>query len=291
MIPEATVIIPTYDEWQILQECLDCLAQQSISFDRFEVIVANNNASPDVPAFLQLPPNARVLHVPKPGSYAARNAALREARGDALFFTDSDCLPDRLWIENGLAALANLRPIDRIAGAVTLFAKAETWTSHELYDSIRSMKQSEYALKGWCATANLVTRRAAFDLVGPFSENAFSGGDSEWGLRAAEAGSRIVFSELTTIRHPARGDFAALAKKARRLVGNQHVSEVTGRKPKWPIGRYLLPKARDLLKIGLASHLSATDKLRVAWIYYRLRLVSFSEVVRLRLLSGTPKRS
>ena len=129
MIPEASVIIPTYLDWHVLQKCLDCLAQQSTPLDRFEVIVANNNSLPEVPSSLRLPSNARVIHVPKPGSYAARNAALREACGDVFFFTDSDCQPDTHWIENGLTALKDLGPVDRIAGAVELFAKGKTWTA------------------------------------------------------------------------------------------------------------------------------------------------------------------
>ncbi len=291
MPPEASVIIPTYSDWPALQKCLDCLVLQSVAQDRFEVIVANNNADPVVPASLRLPLNARVIHVPKPGSYAARNAALGLAKADALFFTDSDCQPGRLWIENGLATLTGLRPIDRIAGAVQLFPKGRTWTGPELYDRMHSLQQATYASKGWCATANLVTRRAAFDLVGPFSEDAFSGGDREWGTRANELGSAIVLSQSTLIRHPARESFADLAKKARRLTGNRHHREMTRKEKGRSTASYLLPRSRDLRRIALDPRLSAQDKLRLMWVQYRLSLIIFVEFARLRYLSGTPQRS
>jgi glycosyltransferase involved in cell wall biosynthesis len=291
MIPEASVIIPTYDDWPVLQKCLDCLAQQSVSPDRFEVIVANNNASAEVPAFLQLPPNARVIHVAKPGSYAARNAAMRVVQADVLFFTDSDCQPDRTWIENGLAALAKVRPIDRIAGEVELFPNGKTWTGPELYDRVHSLQQATYAEKGWCATANLVTRRAAFDLVGPFSEDAFSGGDREWGSRAHALGSAITLSHATLIRHPARENFAVLANKARRLTGNRHHWEITAKQKGRSTASYLLPRGRDLQRIALDPRLTEQDKLRLMWVHYRLSLVIFIELFRLRYLSGTPTRS
>jgi glycosyltransferase involved in cell wall biosynthesis len=291
MNPEATVIIPTYEDWGVLQKCLDCLAQQTIPLNRFEVIVANNNPSAEVPAALQLPPNARVIHVPKPGSYAARNAALREACGDALFFTDSDCQPDRRWVESGLTALAGLGPIDRIAGAVELFPKGKTWTGPELYDRLHWLRQDAYARKGWSATANLVTSRAAFDLVGPFNEENFSGGDWEWSLRATELGSLIVYNHETLIRHPARENFAVLAKKVRRLVGRQHQNEVAmGRKGR-STASHLLPKSGDLGKIAQNSGLSEAEKMRILWVEYRLSLVAFVEIFRLRYLSGTPTRS
>lgn len=291
MTLEATVIIPTYEDWGVLQKCLDCLAQQSIALNRFEVIVANNNASAEVPAALQLPPNARVIHVPKPGSYAARNAALREACGEALFFTDSDCQPDRRWIESGLATLAGLGPIDRIAGAVELFPKGKIWTGPELYDRLHWLRQDAYARKGWSATANLVTSRAAFDLVGPFNEESFSGGDWEWSLRATELGSLIVYNHETLIRHPARENFAVLAKKVRRLVGRQHQNEVAMGRKRRSTASHLLPKSGDLGKIAQNSGLSEAEKMRILWVECRLSLVAFVEIFRLRYLSGTPTRS
>ncbi len=291
MTLDASVIIPTYDDWPVLQKCLDCLALQSLAPDRFEVIVANNNASAEVPASLRLPSNAQVIHVPKPGSYAARNAALQVAQADALFFTDSDCQPDRMWIEQGLAALTRLQPIDRVAGAVRMFPKAEHWTTPELYDSLFSLQQAQYAAEGWCATANLVTRRAAFDLVGPFSEDAFSGGDREWGTRAQGLGSVIQFTPDASILHPARETFADLAKKTRRLTGNRHHWERVHGTRLRRTASYLLPRARSVKKIVLNSSLSDADKLRLLWLQYRLSLVTFMEYFRLRVLSGTPTRS
>ena len=291
MSVEATVIIPTYDDWHVLQKCLDCLSLQSIALDRFEILVANNNPSPEVPATLKIPLNARVIHVPKPGSYAARNAALREAVGEALFFTDSDCQPDVHWIENGLRVLAGLAPTDRIAGSVELFPKGETWTGPELYDSLYHLNQETYWSNGWCATANLVTRQAAFDLVGPFSEDRFSGGDSEWGMRASKMGSSIVFGPEVLIRHPAREGFAELAKKCRRRVGRVHQAEViAGTRQRSTIG-HIFPTRKDFARILKDNRLPEADKMRILWLEFRLALVAFHECARLRHFSGTPTRS
>lgn len=291
MIPEASVIIPTYDDWHVLQECLDCLAQQSVALDRFEVIIANNNSSPEVPATLQLPANARVIHVPKPGSYAARNAAVLKSRGKVLFFTDSDCQPDRQWIEHGLSTLAGLGPTDRVGGAIDLFAKGETWTSAERYDLVHHLLQPLYVQRGWCATANLVTSRAAFDLVGPFDEDSFSGGDWKWGERAAELGSQIVFSQDASIRHPARDSFAVLAKKRRRVVGQWHDIELASGTRERSTIKFLLPDFNELTWTAVDTRLTEAEKVALFSIQYRLRLVAFVEFFRLRYLGGKPNRS
>jgi glycosyltransferase involved in cell wall biosynthesis len=279
---QATVIIPTYEDWGTLQICLDCLAQQSVAPDLFEVIVANNNASPDLPSSLRLPVNARVIHVSRPGSYAARNAALREARAEVLFFTDSDCQPDSRWIEAGLAAIAPLGPHDRVAGAVALFPKGEQWTRTELFDRVHHMMQEEFVRNGWCVTANLVVRRAAFD----------SGGDRAWNLRATELGCGIVYCPDALIRHPARGSFAELSKKRRRLVGGAHLHEVQGTKPKQTLLSFLsFLHGFEVRRTMSHPGLTEVQRIQILWVCFCLGAVAFTEILRLRYLSGKPNRS
>lgn len=292
MKPPVSVIIPTYEDWSGLQLCLDCLARQSIGQDRFEVIVANNNASPEVPPSLRLSANARVIHAAKPGSYAARNVALREAQGDILFFTDSDCLPDSRWIEAGLARISELGPTGRVAGAVQLFPKGANWTGPELYDRIHSFDQKHFLRNGWGVTANLVVRRDAFDLAGPFGEDQFSGGDRVWNVRATKLGCPLVFSSETIVLHPARASFSELAKRRKRLSGGRFHEELNGnRKKRWAFSSLFLFKTRQLRRILLYPGLSDREYAVVLWIAFRLGLIAFFEILRLRYLSEAPKRS
>jgi hypothetical protein len=289
---QATIIIPTYNDWERLQLCLDCLARQSVEQALFEVIVANNNTSPDVPAALRLPSNTRVIHVPKPGSFAARNAAISEARGDTLFFTDSDCLPDPRWIEAGLEAMSHLGPCGRIAGMVEIFPGSSQWTGPELYDLVTYLRQEEYAAEGWCATANLVTRKAAFDLVGPFTDELSGTGDSEWGLRAKAAGCEIVFSPAAMVRHPARATFAELNGKTRRMAGGHYQEELLGLvRMRGLLGHLAIIKPHQMQRTMAFPGLTDRQRLQILWVTLRLNLVWFHEMLRLRLLSGTPNRS
>jgi len=62
----------------------------------FEVIVALDGSTrePRVPASLP----ARLLRLPPRGAYGARNAAIRAARGELVFLTDSDCICPPDWV-------------------------------------------------------------------------------------------------------------------------------------------------------------------------------------------------
>jgi glycosyltransferase involved in cell wall biosynthesis len=288
---QASVIIPTFEDWAGLQTCLDCLAAQTAAAETFEIIVANNNPSPEVPATLLLPPNARVIHAEKPGSYAARNVAIKVAHGEVLFFTDSDCRPDPGWIAAGLAAIEPLAPFGRVAGAIELFPAGPDWTTIELFDRAFHMHQEVYCKNGWCATANLVVRKPAFDEVGLFDAGLFSGGDSEWGNRATALGHGIVYSAETLVRHPARSSFAEIAKKRRRVLGGLYLQRMTDASTQLPRPSLAERIAYAVNQAMLAPGLTDWQRIRVLAVSFRLGLVSFAEMLRLQYLSGKPKRA
>jgi glycosyltransferase involved in cell wall biosynthesis len=290
---QATVIIPTFEDWGRLQLCLDCLSRQTADPAIFEVIVANNNASAEVPPSLRLPSNARVVHASKPGSYAARNVAIREARGMVLFFTDSDCQPDTQWIEAGLADIVELGPECLVAGGIKLFPEGDRWTATELYDRVHHLRQERYARQGWCATANLIAWRDAFDKVGMFNEDRFSGADAEWTLRSTkEIKYRLVHRENAFVRHPARKGFAELAKKRRRKAGGRHDAEMLGLVTKAPMTKYLsFVTYREMHRTMISPGLTDWQRIQVLGVSFMLGLVGFAESARLRYFSGKPQRS
>jgi glycosyltransferase involved in cell wall biosynthesis len=287
---KASVIIPTYKDWPRLQLCLDALAQQSLAPDEFEIVVANNNRVPEVPAEVKLPINARVIWAEQPGSYAARNAALQHALGEIIFFTDSDCIPDRDWLGAGVQSMAALPNLDRIAGRIELYPAGSEWRAAEIYDRMMWLKQEEYAKAGWGATANLIVRRSLFDLVGPFDDNVLSGGDKEWNLRANGKGSVLHYDTGASVKHPARGTFAELALKRRRLTGGKHKRQAQSLKRFLVPGRLLIPSFKKTGKILRLPDLTLRIRLALAVIEYRMRWVTFKELVRLRFFSTEGER-
>jgi hypothetical protein len=209
-----------------------------------------------------------------------------------LFFTDSDCQPDSRWIEAGLEAISGLGPHGRVAGEVEIFPKGKDWTGPELYDLVTYLRQEEYSGEGWCATANLITRRAAFDLAGPFDDELSGTGDSEWGTRANALGSEIAYCPAALIRHPARASYAGLKKKIRRMAGGHYQEELRGRFPMRGLFGHLYILAPDQLKRTMAfPGLSERQRMTILWVTMRLNLVWFLEMVRVRHLSGKPNRS
>jgi CDP-glycerol glycerophosphotransferase (TagB/SpsB family) len=91
--PRISVIVPIYQVQSFLRECLDSILEQS--FRDIEVIAVDDR-SPDrcgeiVDEYAKTDARVRALHLPENvGLGRARNAGMEKARGDYLFFLDSD---------------------------------------------------------------------------------------------------------------------------------------------------------------------------------------------------------
>src|SRR5690606_13742066 len=130
----------------------------------------------------------KVLHEPSPGSYAARNAALKIAKGDIIGFTDSDCIPDKDWIRNALRYFED-QSLDRLAGRIKIFHMGERITLAELYETVFAFDQRRNVLRFRASvTANFFVRRECFDRVGLFDLWRKSGEDFGWNRRATSLG-------------------------------------------------------------------------------------------------------
>jgi succinoglycan biosynthesis protein ExoA len=90
-----SVILPVRNEARFIERTLAQLVDQDYERDRFEVLVIDGESTDDTPAlvarFAAAHPNVRLLSNPRRLSSAARNIAIREARGDVVLLVDGHC--------------------------------------------------------------------------------------------------------------------------------------------------------------------------------------------------------
>lgn len=219
-----SIVIPTYNDWKRLSLCINALSNQTFPKEMFEVIVVNNNPHDTVPENFTIPSNCKIITEKDPGSYAARNAALKIAEGEIIGFTDSDCIPDKNWIKNAVEYLSNNKTCSRIAGKISIFSQSAQPNRAEFYDKLYAFNQKEYvANSGTGVTANLFTYRHVFDNIGYFQEDLMSGGDFSWGTLAHKSGYRVDYVDNVVVNHPARENLKQLIKKERRVGGSQAI--------------------------------------------------------------------
>jgi len=215
-----SVIVPTYKDGESLQYCIDALKRQSYPSNKLEVIIVNNDFN-NKSLNLELPENFQIIDEFNPGSYAARNSGVKHAEGEILAFTDADCIPYPNWVQSAVETLMSGE--DRIAGKIDLFFKSDDLSVAELYEKVYAFNQNKYAENGMGATANMITWRKNFEMVGYFNEDLMSGGDNEWGLRATKKGLTIKYSPNVIVKHPARDSIKDLLQKRKRVIGGEFI--------------------------------------------------------------------
>jgi glycosyltransferase involved in cell wall biosynthesis len=103
--PLFSVVIPAYNDWLPLHQCLQSLSRQ-INAPNFEVIVVDDGSKETAPEYLRNSTHSylfTVIRQPHKGISAARNRGIQTSKGAILLFVDADCRTQT----NCLATLAS----------------------------------------------------------------------------------------------------------------------------------------------------------------------------------------
>ena len=290
-----SVIVPTYRDWDRLGLLLASLERQDFPADGFEVIVVNNDPDAPPPATLRLPPNARMLTEARKGSYAARNAGLAAARGEIVLFTDSDCVADRGWVREAARFLDMHPEAGRFGGRIDVARSARPGVA-DVYEAAFAFPQEKYVAAGWAPTANMGTWARVLATVGPFDDAHYSGGDKEWGLRAAAAGVGIGYVGHAAVTHPAR-TAAEILRKRRRIAGAMLNREIAAKGrarlvPGWILKtlKRLLPPTRQIGQLARLKGFPVPLKVATYGFIWWMRLDIELARGRILLFGAEPER-
>jgi len=217
-----TAVMPVYDGEAYLAEALDSVRAQTRRAD--ETIVVDDGSHDASAAIVAGYTEARYLHQPNAGCAAARNRGVVAASGDAIAFIDQD---DR-WLPAHLERMVGVLEREPQVGFVT--CAVANFLSPELTALPPGVTPAMVAVpQHGMGTNTLVVRRALFDNIGTFDPSMVPMDDSEWLLRAVDAGVRFVhFDEPTVSRRIHAGNQSILARgsaaHASRMARALHAS-------------------------------------------------------------------
>lgn len=276
-----SVIIPVFRDWPRLMLCLNKLAVQTLPAGRFEVVVVNNDPSDPCP-FVLPASNMRIIGEARKSSYAARNAGIREAKGEVLAFTDSDCLPDARWLAAGLECL-NQGLSDLVGGRIDFVFKnpgsaAELLDASTHMDNERSIKRHSGAV-----TANLFVKRKVFVAIGLFDRRVQSGGDIEFTQRASSQGFLLRYCIGAVVSHPTRTLKEQVGKAYRTGKGLLRVEQ---RRPAGLLFKLKMVLLHLLPVTNPARIFKALQRYRKCNTWMFARVVALSVIVNLVKIAG-----
>ena len=94
--PSMSVVICAYNATSTLDECLQ--ATCALDYPDLDILVVDDGSTDDTADIARRYPRVRLLAVPHGGLSIARNAGMREARGDLVVYLDSDAYPTPEWL-------------------------------------------------------------------------------------------------------------------------------------------------------------------------------------------------
>lgn len=296
LLPLVSVIIPVYNDGERLSLCLKALKQQTYPSDRYEVIVVDNASDKEanIRGVVEQFEGIRTAFECQPGSYAARNCGIAIAKGEAIAFTDADCIPAPNWLEKGIDHLVSVPNCGLVAGNIEVFFhNLQQPSVVELYESILAFRPQEcLELHHYGVTANVFTWKQVIDRVGMFNSLLKSNGDIEWGQRIYASGYQQVYASDAVVAHPARYSWQQLRQKTRRYAGGaydwRHNPKYSWRERNWyfvkAIAYNLMPPVMFAInnysdpKLPKLHH-----KLKVILTMMFVRYLTVYELLRLKL--------
>lgn len=193
-----SVIIPVLNAAGLLKRVLKSLSEQTYPAELIETIVVDNGSTDNSVEVAKSFGVKVYSQTDKKSPYAARNLGFEYATGSIIALTDSNKIPDRNWIEEGVCAI-EVNEAD-LAGGQISFDLSDNPTASQVYDAItyNNNRKFVYELKA-SAAGNLFFKKIVLDDSGKFPDTFRSGMDIWWTAKAVQSGSKIVFAEKSIV--------------------------------------------------------------------------------------------
>ncbi|MEG4489071.1 glycosyltransferase [Microcoleus sp. D2_18a_B4] len=225
-MPLATVAVCTRDRPEDLRRCLEAFMR--LPDDGQEYLVIDNSPATDATKELvKNYPKVRYVCEDLPGSSAARNRALREAKHEFVAFTDDDAAPDANWLRSLLWNFSDPRVmcVTGLVMPLELETEAQEWFERysphgrgferRIFDGAQC---NPLVVAPVGVSASMALRKSSIDYIGLFDEAlgagtpTVGGEDCELFARILRAGYCIVYEPRALSWHRHRRTWEELRK-------------------------------------------------------------------------------
>ncbi len=239
-LPFISIIVPVRNMERTLSTMFEYLMNVDYPRDKWEIILADGGSSDRtveiIKEYQKQHPYIRLIEIPNcPSPGFARTQALKEAKGDFVFFTDGDCAPVKDWIYKMLEVFGRDSQIGAVGGEiytlrvdpnnlVEIFCEAfgfnrVSWRYGNLqegyYPDLKDFSPTEVCghRAYFFVTANVAYRREAVEDAERRFWDLPTGEDIDFGLRVRRKGGwKFYFLPQAYVKHMHRADLRALLK-------------------------------------------------------------------------------
>lgn len=190
-----TVVIPTFNRVKFLKKCLASLEQQTLSFNKFEVIVISDGSTDKTHDFLEsfsrsTALNFRYFVQQNAGPAAARNMGIIKSETENIVFIDDDCVATASWLDDYLSKIPDDPLCAGIGGEIVNIDRRKHKAFIDVIHANRHPSNDSRDQVPYLITANAMYRKQYLLDVGGFDTRfrIASGEDPDLSQRIIERG-------------------------------------------------------------------------------------------------------
>ncbi len=195
-----TVVVPAYNCENTIAETIQGILTQTYLPE--SIIIVDDGSTDQTARKIKSFEKITYVYQENAGPAAARNRGAKAATTDLIFFTDSDCVPQKDWIEKAEKHFSDAT-IAVVMGSYGIVNKnsilARCIHREIVFRHQHLMPNYPKAFGSY----NVAIRRHTFELVGGFDQTyrRASGEDNELSYRILQKGYRIFFAKEALVDH------------------------------------------------------------------------------------------
>jgi glycosyltransferase involved in cell wall biosynthesis len=189
-----TFVLPAYNEEKLIPFAIRSIQEEMAGRPNDYEILVVDNASTDQTSKVALEYGARVIHEPRRGIVAARQAGYLHANYDLLANIDADNTIPVGWLDKALAALDPATVVvtgplvyPEFSGLMQILTKLFYLIGRLSHHTLGTMVQG----------GNFIVRKSALDAVGGYNTHVvFFGEDTDFAVRVAPVGNVKIVPKM-----------------------------------------------------------------------------------------------
>ncbi len=198
--PYISIVIPAFNAASTIGQTIEACMGQDYPEDKLEVIVVDDGSGDDTKAVVERF-GVRYIYQKKAGPASARNNGWRNSRGEAICFTDADCMPEPDWVSK-LVRHYNMNDIGAAAGSYSVHGSPyllDKFVHYEIKNRHSRMGEFTHSF----GTYNVMVKKAILEATGGFDPGYCdaSGEDTDLSYRIVKAGYKIYFERDALVSH------------------------------------------------------------------------------------------
>lgn len=215
--PMVSVVVPVRNRLQEIKECLQSIMAVDYPQQSLEVIVVDDASDDATPEVVSTFPVTLISLKERRGPADCRNIGSRQARGEILAFTDSDCVVDEQWLRDLVPCFSDPW-VAAVGGMIKPFSLERALDRYEetmspLYMGKVSAEVRPNTAISYIPTCNLLVREAVMAEVNGLDETLELGEDVDLCWRIHKTGFRILYVAKGQVYHRHRGRVGAFLKR------------------------------------------------------------------------------